>query len=293
MATYKVPQDVEAEDKLIGFLSLKQFIFVLVMVASLWMCWLLLRVQLLLGLIPLPIAIVSGVLGLYQRNDQPVEIYLASWLRYHLKSRRRIWGQEGIEERVIITVPKVIEHNYTKGFTEEQVASRLNSLSSMLDSRGWASKKATLKGQPSQRLFNLEELAKFNSSSRPLDNAAENTPDQYDFTDKKNTVYQEVARDMTAVEKKQKQEAIGTVREALKQNPWPIPPQNYTATEQTHPITTTEIQLPPHGKKGVPHNETSFQHSNQKPKAKKQEETITHTQAGDTDEVVINLHRRK
>ena len=37
MATHKVPQDVEAEDKLVGFLSLKQFIFVIFGIAFGWL----------------------------------------------------------------------------------------------------------------------------------------------------------------------------------------------------------------------------------------------------------------
>ena len=144
MATHKVPQDVETDDKLIGFLSLKQFIFV---IAGLGFGYLMFffatKVQLLTGIIWFPPTAVCLVLGLYQRHDQPVEVYLASALRFYFKPRKRIWDQEGFEERVIITAPPKIERNYTKNFTGDEAVHRLGNLSRLMDSRGWASKLAT------------------------------------------------------------------------------------------------------------------------------------------------------
>ena len=216
MATYKVPQDVEAEDKIVGFLSLKQFVFVIVMIASLWLCWILLQINFLLALIPLPIAIVSGVLGLYQRSDQPIEVFLASWLRFKLKPRKRRWDQEGLDERVIITAPKTIEKNYTKGLTEQQVSSRLMQLSSLLDSRGWASKQITSRNTftGSQRLFSPEEMARYAAPRTPFDNEATSVFDQYDTEDPRNRIAQEVNRDFDYVTKQKRQEAQAVVEKA-------------------------------------------------------------------------------
>ncbi|MBP9738220.1 PrgI family protein [Candidatus Saccharibacteria bacterium] len=141
MATHKVPQDVETEDKLIGFLSLKQFIFVVVGLGfGYLMFFFATKINVLVSLIWLPFTVVPLVLGLYQRKDQPVEVYLASAIRFHLKPRTRKWDQEGYEERVIVTAPPKIEHNYTKSFSGEEAVSRLTGLSHMMDSRGWASR---------------------------------------------------------------------------------------------------------------------------------------------------------
>lgn len=144
MATHKVPQDVEAEDKLIGFLSLRQFIFVIIGLVSGWLGFVFAtRIHPLAALVWLPTTVVFLVLGLYQRRDQPVEVFLASALRFYLKPRVRRWDQEGYEERVIITAPPKYEKQYTKSFSGEEASSRLSVLSHLMDTRGWATKMAT------------------------------------------------------------------------------------------------------------------------------------------------------
>lgn len=141
MATHRVPQDVETEDKIIGFLSLKQFIFVVVGLGFGWLTFFFAtKVNIILALIWVPFTVVPLVLGLYQRKDQPVEVFLASALRYYFKPRKRKWDQEGYEERVLVTAPPKVEHHYTKDFTGDEAMSRLTRLSHMMDSRGWASK---------------------------------------------------------------------------------------------------------------------------------------------------------
>ena len=141
MATHMVPQDVEAEDKLVGFLSLKQFIMTVIGIGFGYLTFFFFtKIHPLASIIWLPPTIVFFVLGLYHRKDQPIEVYLASALTFYFKPRVRKWDQEGHEDHVIITAPPKIEHNYTKNFTGEEAASRLQNLSIMMDSKGWASK---------------------------------------------------------------------------------------------------------------------------------------------------------
>jgi hypothetical protein len=140
MAVYKVPQDVEAEDKLVGPFTFRQFIFLIVAAIALFLVVQLFRVNPVLSIIPLPIFIVFAFLGIYRRPDQPVEIYLMAVLRFYLKPHRRIWDQEGIIETVHITAPKKVKHQYTDGLSQAEVKSRLDTLSRVMDSRGWAVK---------------------------------------------------------------------------------------------------------------------------------------------------------
>ena len=140
MAVYKVPQDVEAEDKLVGPFTFRQFIFLIVAAISLFLTVQLFRINPLLSLITLPFLIVFGVLGVYRRPDQPVEIYLAAVLRFYLKPHRRIWDQEGILETVRITAPKKVQHQFTDGLSQNEVKSRLDTLARVMDSRGWSVK---------------------------------------------------------------------------------------------------------------------------------------------------------
>lgn len=278
MATYKVPQDVEAEDKLIAFLSLKQFIFVIVMIASLWMCWVLGRVNILLGIIPLPIALVSGVLGLYQRKDQPVETFLASWLQFKFKPRTRAWDQEGLEEHVIINAPKIIEHQYTKGFTREQVSSHLNQLSSMLDSRGWASKHSFDPNQQTQRLFSMDELRQYARPAAPIEAEEDTVADQFDSTDPRNRTVQEVSKDIEGTSKKQQQHTQAIIEKARKeagdQAPAPGGAQD-GQTLQTSGVAPTREPIKPVVKQQV---------TQKKPTSTKPEKQ--------NNEVVIDLHNQ-
>lgn len=143
MATHKVPQDVEAEDKLVGFLSLKQFIFVILGIGFGWLTFFFAtKIHPLLGIIWVPPTAFFLLLGLYQRKDQPTEVFLISALRFYMKPHVRKWDQEGYEDRVIITAPPKIEKHYTKDFSREEAVSRLGTLSHLMDSRGWTTKLA-------------------------------------------------------------------------------------------------------------------------------------------------------
>lgn len=140
MAEYKVPQDVEAEDKIVGFLSMKQLIFVFVAALLSLVAFQLAKSNALLITPFVPFIIIFAVLGLYNKKDQPVEVYLLAALGFYLKPHRRIWSQDGIMERVRITAPKKIISHYSDGLSKKQVKSNLNRLATLMDTRGWAAK---------------------------------------------------------------------------------------------------------------------------------------------------------
>ena len=186
MATHSVPQDVEADDKLIGFLSLKQFIFVIIGLGFGYLTFFFFtKVHPLSAVIWLPFSLIFLVLGLYQRKDQPAEVFLLSALGFYLKPKVRIWSQDGYEERVHITAPPVIEKKYTKDFSGEEAIGRLEGLSLVMDSRGWATKKTADWQNPqlatiaanSDRIIDMQDMA----SSQPIDPQQFSQPaDPYD-----------------------------------------------------------------------------------------------------------------
>lgn len=145
MATYKVIQDIEAEDHILGPLTLRQFIFALIAVFFLYLCFICLTkgAGFLLVLF-LPPALFFGFFAVPFGRDQPTEIWALAKIRFFLLPRKRIWDQSGVKELVTITVPKKVEHNLTNGLDQYEVQSRLKSLASTLDSRGWAVKNAGL-----------------------------------------------------------------------------------------------------------------------------------------------------
>lgn len=143
MATYKVIQDIEAEDKLVGPLSFRQFVYFLVaaflgyinFIAIAKGAW--------------PVILVLGWPMLFclffawpWSPDQPTEIWALARIRFWFKNRKRVWDQSGVKEFVTITAPKKIERVYTDGLSQTEVRSRLHALAHTLDSRGWAIKNA-------------------------------------------------------------------------------------------------------------------------------------------------------
>ena len=138
MAVYKVAQDVEADDKLIGPFSFRQFIYLIIVAISIALAWGLSRVFVGLAIIPLPLILFFGALALPLRKDQPMEVYLAALLSYYLKPRKRLWTPDGIESLIEITAPKVMEVQRTKAITELEAERRLSYLADIADTRGWA-----------------------------------------------------------------------------------------------------------------------------------------------------------
>lgn len=138
MAVYKVPQDVEAEDKLLGPFSFKQFIFLIIAIGSIAIAYGLSQILLPLAIIPLPFIIFFGALALPLRKDQPMEVYLAAIISFIMKPKIRIWEPDGVEALIEVIAPRNEEKQYGKGYSQEEVNKRLSYLANLVDSRGWS-----------------------------------------------------------------------------------------------------------------------------------------------------------
>lgn len=166
MATYKVIQDIEAEDKLVGPLTLRQFIYAAITMLCLYICFIGLTKNVIF-IIPIffPVGAVSGFFAFPWGREQPTEIWALAKIRFMIKPRRRIWDQSGVKELVTITVPKRVEPNYTNGLSQTEVKSRLKALADTIDSRGWAIKNVNvnlyaqpLNAETSDRLIGATSL---------------------------------------------------------------------------------------------------------------------------------------
>lgn len=145
MATYKVIQDVEAEDKILGPLTLRQFVYAGICVIMLYSCYFVATHNLgFMIVVFLPIAIVFGFFAFPWGRDQPTEIWALAKIRFMLKPRKRIWDQSGVKEMVTITAPKQMEGPMVSHLSQTEVKSRLHALAETIDSRGWAIKNANI-----------------------------------------------------------------------------------------------------------------------------------------------------
>lgn len=140
MAVYKVPQDVEAEDHLIGPFGFRQFIYLIIAAAAGFVAFLLAKISIVLMILPAPVILFFFIIALPLRKDQPTEVYLAAVLQYKLKSKIRMWQPDGIESTVEITAPKKVEIQRTKDITEDEALDRLGHLAQIMDTHGWAAR---------------------------------------------------------------------------------------------------------------------------------------------------------
>lgn len=141
MATYKVIQDIEAEDKFVGPLTLKQFIFAAGAVLACYLSFFaVIKGAYFMLIFTVPPALLGIFLAVPWSKDQPTEVWVLAKLRFYFKPRKRIWNQDGLQELVTITVPKKIEKHLTNELSQGQVKSRLKALADTIDTRGWAVK---------------------------------------------------------------------------------------------------------------------------------------------------------
>lgn len=157
MATYKVPQDVEAEDKLLGPLTLKQLIFALFFFGILFLTYQLFLRSPFLIFVTLPFLIVTGAFAFWQRKDQPIEVFFKAGINFYTQPRKRKWDQDGALKLVEVLAPKVIPKKLSDGRTETEVRSQLANISQTLNSRGWNNRLNDLQNNQMDRIIPLSE----------------------------------------------------------------------------------------------------------------------------------------
>ena len=201
MAVYKVPQDVEADDKLIGPFSFRQFIYLIVAVIAMGGAWGLgTSVFPALAVLPLPIILFFGALA-FPRKDQPMETYLSAIVSfYFLKPRRRFWQPDGIDSFITIIPPKDADKILTKDLDEEEATKRLNYLADLVDTHGWAIRGAG--------------TAPDTSMNTDLYYESQQTPDMMDST---TPAAQAMTQQLNDQVDQQKQDAIALMQNAAKQ----------------------------------------------------------------------------
>jgi hypothetical protein len=223
MATYKVIQDIEAEDKLLGPFSLRQFIYLLIVFVTLFLGYRLVSVSFLLVLPLLPIVVFFGLLAAPFGRDQSSEVWLLAKIRFIIKPRRRIWNQDGIQQLVTVTAPKKIEIVRTKNLSQTEVKSRLQALANTIDTRGWAVKDVDINlfahpslvatGGSSDRLIDANNFTKVEADVAPVQDM---------FDNQTNTTAQNLDQLMTASSQAHRQQIV----QAMKQSGQPKPSTN-------------------------------------------------------------------
>ncbi|CAN5623828.1 hypothetical protein BH23PAT1_BH23PAT1_0890 [soil metagenome] len=242
MATYKVLQDIEAEDKLLGWLTVRQFIYAVMVVGMVFAAFRLALIHPVLVAPFLPPVLLFSVLASPFGGDQPSEIWLLAKVRYFLKPRRRIWDQSGMKDLVTITAPKKIERILTNNLSQTEVRSRLQSLADTIDSRGWAIKHIGPNpyGQPAYALNQSDSERLIDASSITQEVPNYDTQDVDDMLDEQNSATaQQFTQMIASSEQARRQQAVSQMRPATAA---PLPA---TTAQPSPPAAATPTTQPP------------------------------------------------
>lgn len=149
MGEYKVPQNVEAEDKILGPLSMKQFIYALIGIGWGAITYLILQKVIFIWIIiGVPPAVALLALGLYQKEDQPLETYVLAVIQFFTRPKVRLWQKEPIAEVFRLTPPPPKPEPLQRD--QQLVHSQLQQLSYLVDTRGWATKEPSIQEPSSE-----------------------------------------------------------------------------------------------------------------------------------------------
>lgn len=136
MGQYKVPQNVEAEDKIIGPLTFKQFVYALIGFGAALLSFILFKsLPVVMIIVGAPPTILFLLLAFYTRDGQNFEQLLIAMVGFFANSRKRLWRKEEIIESFHIEPKKVIAEQSQRNPAE--VRSELEKLATLIDSRGW------------------------------------------------------------------------------------------------------------------------------------------------------------
>lgn len=226
MSVYKVPQDVEAEDKLLGPFSFRQFVFLIIAVIGIAIAYGLSTILLPLAIIPVPIILFFGALALPLKKDQPMEVYLAAVISFMLKPKKRLWQPDGIERLVEVIAPKVEEKTYGNNYDQAEVQRRLSYLANLVDSQGWSIRGVNNPNSSMRAdLFNEGQAAN-------------------DILDENSTTAQNINHLINQSDVRRRQEVIQKMQTG--QSTTPPPTQTPQSSQPDNPIPVAPLQMNPY-----------------------------------------------
>lgn len=210
MATYKLIQDVEAEDHILGPLTFRQFVFAMIAAFLFYICFFVTtKGAPFLLILVVPPALFFAFFALPFGRDQPTEVWALAKIRFWFKPRQRVWNQSGVKELVTITAPKRIEPVLTNGLSETEVQSRLKALADTIDTRGWAVKNVAVNAfaAPSLLAAGSDRLIDIGSVSQQVPDSSITAADDI-LDERNNPIAQQFDSMIMQAEKSHRQQLV-------------------------------------------------------------------------------------
>lgn len=133
---YTVPQFIDNEDKIIAFITVRQFLIMIVSAILMAVCYALLRFAYFVGA-SVFIALLTGILAFVKVNGRPFHFFLISYIERLKKPNVRVWNKELTDSELRMYIERKKEEK-----AEELVArprfttSQLSQLSLVVDTGG-------------------------------------------------------------------------------------------------------------------------------------------------------------
>ncbi len=136
---YSVPQFIEVEDKIIGPLTLKQFLYLLGGAGALFALWTI-APTIEVFLVPaIPILGIFLALAFYKVNGRPFIVFLQAAFGYVVRPKVMLWRREyiGVDVKVDTKAKaKEMDKDKVPQIGQKVTESRLRKLSTILDNEG-------------------------------------------------------------------------------------------------------------------------------------------------------------
>ncbi len=134
MTQYQVPQFIDIEDRIIGPLTLKQFLYLAFAGAILFVLWFILNFYFWLVL-AIPIIALSSAFAFLKINDRPFVYFFLSFINYYLKPKLYIFSAAHLETKRECPAKAPEETVASKVPPQKVTRSKLKELALSLDTR--------------------------------------------------------------------------------------------------------------------------------------------------------------
>lgn len=234
MGQYKVPQNVETEDKILGPLSVKQFIYVIIALMWAFLMWRIFASYIILVLIfAFPVTGFFLLLGFGQREGVPFEDYVVAFIRFLMVPRKRMWIKDDSKEVIVQDQEKPIDY---ASLNKNVSAGQLKKLANIIDTRGnYKDPTISLSADDEEaeiyaaRIISPARVGASTEAAQAGVLTNQTTTPRDDVLDQTNTRSEKVARLLLTAEEMAHTKAVKQVNKALQQ---PIKPTDNSQQPQ-------------------------------------------------------------
>lgn len=132
---FQVPQNIDMEDKIIGPLTLIQFLYLLVGGIVDYLLFLALGSSVIFWIIGLPIAIFALSLAFLKIQDQPLSHFVKAGLVYLSRPKIRLWSRKGFVQPIVKEKPNKVKIAPPPPPKRRPEKSELEKLAQLLDTQ--------------------------------------------------------------------------------------------------------------------------------------------------------------